>query len=239
MIKTETIIYKDSLGAEFEGTISWDDSHQQKRPGILVVHTFRGQVEFETNKAIELAKLGYVGFAIDLYGKGKRAKVKEEADALMKEMNDNRPLLLKRVLLGLTELQTHPIVDETKIGAIGFCFGGKTVLDLARSATDIKGVVSFHGVYDHPGIINTQPIKASVLVLHGWEDPLAKPEQTVALAQELTERQADWQILAFGHTGHAFTNPQANFRDQGMFYQANADKRSWKAMVNFFEEKFA
>lgn len=239
MIKTETLIYTDNSGAEFEGTISWDDSHQLKKPGVLVAHTFRGQVEFETNKAIELAKSGYVGFAIDLYGKGRRANVKEEADALMKELNDDRPLLLERILLALTTLQKHPMVDETKVGAIGFCFGGKAVLDLARSGTDIQGVASFHGVYDPPNIPRNHSIKASVLVLHGWEDPLATPEQTVALANELTQGQADWQILAFGHTGHAFTNPQANFRDQGMFYQANADRRSWQTMLRFLEEKFA
>lgn len=238
MIKSETLHYTDTTGNEFEGSISWDESSSEKRPGILVVHTFKGQGDFENDKAAELAKLGYVGFAVDLYGKGRRATVKEEADALMYELNSNRPLLLERIQLALEQLTAHPMVDTNKIGGIGFCFGGKTVLDLARSSADIRGVVSFHGVYDKPDIIYSQPIKASVLVLHGWEDPLATPDQTVALAKELTERRADWQILAFGHTGHAFTNPKADKHDQGMFYQANADKRAWKSMVNFFEEKF-
>ena len=238
MITSKTLIYTDDEGNEFEGTISWDDSTTEKRPGVLVAHAFGGQSKFESNKAVELAKLGYVGFAIDMYGKGRRAKAKEEADALMHELTSDRSLLLSRIKLALQQLLDHPQVDPKNVGAIGFCFGGKTVLDLARSSADIKGVVSFHGVYDQPDILYSQPIKASVLVLHGWEDPLTTPEQTVALAQELTERRADWQILAFGHTGHAFTNPKANFPEQGMFYQANADKRSWKTMINFFEEKF-
>ncbi|OJJ23950.1 carboxymethylenebutenolidase [marine bacterium AO1-C] len=235
---SETLTYTDAAGNEFEGTISWDNSTTKKRPGVLVAHTFKGQGEFENDKAVALAKLGYVGIAIDMYGKGRRAKVKSEADALMHELTRDRSLLLERILLALGQLQEHPLVDQDNIGAIGFCFGGKTVLDLARSSADIRGVVSFHGVYDQPDILYSQPIKASVLVLHGWEDPLATPEQTVALAQELTERRADWQILAFGHTGHAFTNPNANFPEQGMFYQADANQRSWKAMINFFEEKF-
>ncbi len=238
MIISETLIYTDADGNEFEGTISWDDSSEELRPGVLVVHTFKGQGEFENNKAMEIAKLGYVGLAVDMYGKGRRATVKEEADALMHELTRDRPLLLKRILLALEQLQKHPLVNTANTGAIGFCFGGKTVLDLARSSTDVKGVVSFHGVYDQPDILYSEPIKASVLVLHGWEDPLATPEQTVALAQELTDRRADWQILAFGNTGHAFTNPMAKMHEEGMFYQSDADRRAWKAMVNFFEEKF-
>lgn len=238
MIQTETITYHDAEGNAFEGSISWDNANNEKRPGILVAHTFKGQGEFENNKAIELAKLGYVGFAIDMYGKGRRATVPDEAFALMAELDNDRSLLLQRVNLALETLKKHALTDEDKLGAIGFCFGGKTVLDLARSGADIKGAVSFHGVYDPPNIEYTAPIKASVLVLHGWEDPLAKPEQTVALAQELTQRKADWQILAFGHTGHAFTNPQAKFPERGMFYQPDANRRSWKAMVHFFEERF-
>jgi dienelactone hydrolase len=236
MIKTETITYHDAQGNAFEGTISWDDATAQKRPGVLVAHAYGGQGEFDNQKAAALAAMGYVGFAIDYYGKGVRAADKTEAQALMDGLNQNRPLLLKRMQLALEVLKNHALVDENRTGGIGFCFGGKAVLDLARSGADVLGVASFHGVYDAPADTPSTPIKASVLVLHGWEDPLATPEQTVALANELTARQADWQILAFGNTGHAFTNPKAN--QAGMFYQADADRRAWDAMQRLFEELF-
>ena len=239
MIHTETILYQDPESAlTLEGVISWDDTVQQQRPGILVAPTFKGQSAFENEKTVALAEMGYVGFAIDVYGQGRRASAPEEARQLMEELNQDRPLLLRRMELALQTLQEHDKVDRTRVGALGFCFGGKCVLDLARSGADLRGVVSFHGVYDPPGIAHTDPIRASVLVLHGWEDPLSPPEQTVALAQELTERQADWHIHAYGHTGHAFTNPAAQAPDDGMFYQEQSNRRSWIAMTHFWKEVF-
>ncbi|MCJ7467012.1 MAG: dienelactone hydrolase family protein [Maribacter sp.] len=239
MIQTEAIQYTSpESGKIFEGFICWDTTTATKKPGVLVAHTFRGQSQFEINKAKELAELGYVGFAIDMYGKGRRANTPEEAQLLMDELNADRPLLLHRIILALNTLQNKPQVDAEKIGAIGFCFGGKCVLDLARSNAILKGVASFHGVYDAPKITYSGPIKASILILHGWEDPLGTPAQLEELAHELTKRQADWQILAFGHTGHAFTNPQAQFPKKGMFYQKSSNNRAWKAMANFFEDIF-
>lgn len=237
MIKTETITYHDA-DQTFEGKISWDDSIKEKKPGILIAHAFGGQSDFETGKSVELAELGYVGMAIDIYGKGRRASNPEEAAKLMAEFNNDRALLLKRMELSLKTLRNHPEVDVTKTGAIGFCFGGKCVLDLARSGADVKGVVSFHGMFDKPGLPEENPIKASILVLHGWEDPMAKPEMFVEFANEMTERKADWQMHAFGHTGHAFTNPKANAPERGLFYQPTSSKRAWKAMADFFEEMF-
>ncbi|MEP2023941.1 MAG: dienelactone hydrolase family protein [Reichenbachiella sp.] len=239
MIQSEKITYQDSKSNQiFEGVICWDDAMAEKKPGVLVAHTFKGQSDFEVDKAQELAKLGYVGFALDMYGQGNRATTPEEADALMQPFLDDRALLLNNILLAFDTLKKHAEVDETRCGGIGFCFGGKCMLDLARSSADINGVVSFHGIYDQPGLNHEGDIKASVLVLHGWEDPLAKPDSTVALGHELTERNADWQILAFGHTGHSFTNPKANFHDRGMFYQEASNRRAWQAMTNFFEEIF-
>ena len=239
MIKTKPIEYVDPTSNEtFEGVLAWDDETQQQRPGVIVSHTFRGQGEFETTKAVELAQQGYMGFALDMYGKGRRATTKEEADALMSELLSNRPLLLQRVRLAVYTLKNQELVDESRIGGIGFCFGGKCMLDLARSGDDVNGVVSFHGIYDQPGIEHDGDINAAVLVLHGWEDPLAKPESTVALGHELTSRNADWQILAFGHTGHAFTNPNAKMPADGMFYQESSNRRAWQAMKNFLQEIF-
>ena len=238
MIKFETIIYGNSE-ATFAGTICYDDEISALKPGVLVVHTFKGQTDFEVGKAVELAKLGYVGFAIDMYGKDIRPETPDEARAAMNVLNTDRSLLLKRIKLALETLKNHEQVDKTKLGAIGFCFGGKCVLDLVRANAEITGVVSFHGVYDKPLIEQDSQIKSSVLVLHGWDDPLNHPPQTVELAEELTERKADWQILSFGNTGHSFTNPNANMPENGLVYNELSNNRAWLAMKNYFEELFA
>lgn len=237
MIITETIefVIADAL---FQGKISWDDSITHKKPGILVAHTYAGQSEFEEEKTRALAKLGYVGFALDMYGKGIRANSPDHAQMLMDELNEDRSILLSRIEASLRTLKGHQEVDENIIAGIGFCFGGKCMLDLARSGADIKGVVSFHGVYDQPDIDYTFPIKASILILHGWEDPLNTPSQTIGLAEELTQRNADWQMLALGHIGHAFTNPNAQSPESGMMYSAQANDRAWNLMLSFLNEIF-
>lgn len=237
MIKTETIEYFLD-GNAYEGVMCWDDNVSKKRPGVLVSHAWFGQSQFEVDKAKALASMGFVAFALDMYGKGRRAKGPDEAGHLMHECVDNRLLLRSRILNALSVLQNHSLVDREQIGGIGFCFGGRCMLDLARTGVDIKGVVSFHGIYDAPDINYRDPIKASVLVLHGWDDPLATPEQTVELGREMTNRKADWQIIAFGHTGHAFTNPAAAAPENGMAYQPKSNGRAWLAMTNFFDELF-
>ena len=204
----------------------------------MIAPTFRGQSDFEIKKAEDLAALGYLGFAIDLYGQGRRAATPEMAAMLMNELNHNRPLLRARFLAILKEIKNHTLADPEKVGAIGFCFGGKCVLDLARTGTNIKGVVSFHGIYDAPDHLENTPIKSKVLVLHGWEDPLAPPDSLVRLGHELTRKKADWQILAFGHTGHAFTNPNAKDHDGGMFFQSQSNDRARSKMIEFFQEVF-
>ena len=237
MIQTARITYTDQ-GQSFEGFSAWDDQSHDFRPGILVTHAFGGLSDFEKEKARELAKLGYVGFALDLYGQGKRATNNDEARELMNKLDSDRELLLKRMKLGLSTLKRQDLVDADNIAAIGYCFGGKCVLDLARSGESIKGVVSFHGVYDQPPIHTNNKINCSVLVIDGWEDPLSKPEQKVALANDLTVREAEWQILTFGHTGHSFTNPKAQRRDLGMFFQEQSNRRAWNTMKQFFDELF-
>lgn len=237
MIKKETLEY-GSAGKKFIGKICFDDEITTPKPGVLVAHTIRGCTDFEVEKAVELAKLGYVGLAIDMYGDGRNSENSDEARPWMNELNDDRQLLLTRIVLAFETLKNHEQVDKEKTGAIGFCFGGKCVLDLARSGVEIDGVVSFHGVYDKPSIVYDTPIKSSVLVLHGWEDPLNPPLQTVELAEELTLREADWQILSFGQTGHAFTNPKANSPEQGLAYNKLSNERAWSAMKYFFEEMF-
>lgn len=221
----------------FEGTISRDSSLTGPRPGVLVAHAFGGQGTFDTEKAEDLARLGYVAIAIDMYGQGRRAGSPAEASALMHELTDNRPIVAERMQMWLAVLAELPDVDADRIGAIGFCFGGKSVLDLARVGANLRAVASFHGVLDAPEIAATGPIPASILVLHGWDDPLATPAQFCDLGAELTARGADWQMLAFGGTGHAFTNPAANAPDDGMLYDPRSNARAWAAMETFLNER--
>ncbi|MEM8505186.1 MAG: dienelactone hydrolase family protein [Cyanobacteria bacterium P01_D01_bin.1] len=237
MIVTEPLVYEDDLGNTFEGTVSWDDALSEPRPGVMVASTFMGQSAFETQKAELLAELGYVGFAIDVYGQGKRATSPAEAAALMAVLDQDRALLARRMTLALEVMRRRSQVDETRIAAIGFCFGGKCVLDLARSGADVKAVVSFHGIYDPPPTAGAEKISSAVLVLHGWEDPLSPREQTVALADELTRKGADWQIHMYGHTAHAFTNPKAQSKEDGMFFVPIAAERGWRVMKDFLVEK--
>ncbi|MBC7986343.1 MAG: dienelactone hydrolase family protein [Sphingomonadaceae bacterium] len=235
MIRTEPLRY-DGPGGPFAGTISWDDSSVGPRPGVLVVHTVAGRTDAETRHAEALAALGYAALAVDLYGEAHIGAPLEEARALMNALNSDRPLLAARMRAGHEALKRHLAVDPSRTAAIGFCFGGKAVLDLARSGTDVKAVASFHGIFDPPPDADDSPISAAVLMLHGWEDPLAPPEAVEALAAELTRRGADWQILAFGHAGHSFTNPAADRRPEGFFHEPRAAARAWAAMERFLEE---
>ncbi len=238
MINTENLKYVES-GAEFVGSLSYDDASAEPRPGILVLPTFKGLTAFETGKAERLAELGYAALAVDMYGGGRSADDPDEARLLMNKLNGDRRLLLRRIEAAFAALKSSALVDPLRTAAIGFCFGGKCVLDLARSGADMRGVVSFHGVYDKPPFEQKSAFKASALILHGWEDPIANPEQMTALADELTERRADWQIVAYGNTGHAFTNPAAASPETGLFYKESTDRRSWRAMRGFLEEILA
>jgi len=236
-IQTKTIDYQDG-NTELQGYLAWDDASDGKRPGVMVSHAWRGRADFENAKAEELARLGYVGFALDLYGKGVQGDSVEENSALMQPFLDDREMLQKRLQGSLDVLGSQDEVDASRLGAIGFCFGGLCVLDLARIGADLNGVVSFHGLFGSPGNTAENKIKARVLVLHGWDDPMATPDQVVTLGEELTRMGADWQIHGYGNTMHAFTNPDANDPDFGTVYQPDADRRSWNAMQNFLSEIF-
>lgn len=236
-IQNRLIEYRDG-DATLEGLLAWDDSVQGSRPGVLVSHAWSGRSDYEGGKANRLAELGYAAFALDLYGKGVRGDSAEENSALMQPFLDDRGMLQRRLLVSLATLRDQIEVDSTKIAAIGFCFGGLCVLDIARTGEDLAGVVSIHGLFGSPGNTEGNIIKAKVLALHGWDDPMATPEDVIALTKELTSLGADWQLHAYGNTVHAFTNPAANDRDSGTVYNASADKRSWTAMQNFLDELF-
>ncbi|HZD53514.1 MAG TPA: dienelactone hydrolase family protein [Woeseiaceae bacterium] len=237
-IQTRSIEYEDG-GALLEGALAWDDAMAGPRPGVLVAHAWRGRSEFEDAKARSLAEVGYAGFGMDLYGKGVRGGSIEQNRALMQPFMEDRALLQRRMRVAWDCLQSQEEVDPSRTAAIGFCFGGLCVLDLARTGVDVRGVASFHGLLQPPGDTKDDIIRAKVLVLHGWDDPMAKPEELTALARELTIRHADWQIHAFGHTMHAFTNPQANDPGFGTVFQPDADRRSWQLVQTFLAEVLA
>ena len=234
-LKHRLIDYQDG-DTVLEGRLAWDDSFSGPRPGVLVSHAWGGRSDYEDGKADGLAALGYAAFTLDLYGKGVRGSSPEENAALMQPLLDDRELLQRRLLVSLAALQEQPEVDANKTAAIGFCFGGLCVLDLARIGGDVAGVVSIHGLFGAPGNTADNRISAKVLVLHGWDDPMATPDEVSALTAEMSAMGADWQLHAYGNTMHAFTNPQANDKDMGTLYDATADRRSWQALTNFLDE---
>jgi len=236
-IQTKTIDYQDG-DVDLQGYLAWDDAVDGKRPGVMIAHAWAGRSDFENGKAEALAKLGYVGFALDNFGRGILGTNTEENSALIQPFLDDRAMLQGRMQIALKVLKGLDEVDASRVAAIGFCFGGLCVLDLARTGTDICGVVSFHGLFGSPGNTAGNKIKAKVLALHGWDDPMAPPDQVVSLAEELSSMGADWQVHGYGNTMHAFTNPQANDPDFGTVYSPDADRRSWNAMQDFLSEIF-
>ncbi len=236
-IQTQRIGYRHG-DTELEGFLAWNDSSPDPRPGIAIAHTAGGLKDFECDKARRLAELGFTAFAVDMYGKGVRTDDRSRFKELTGPFMADRALLQQRINLAIDVLGEQPQVDEQRIAAIGFCFGGLCVLDLARSGRDVGGVVSFHGLFTPPETPPNRPIQARVLCLHGYDDPMVKPAEVTALADELTSAGADWQIHAYGNTMHAFTNPAADNPDIGTVYEPKADKRSWKAMLDFLEEVF-
>jgi dienelactone hydrolase len=233
-MREQYIEYRDGETL-LEGFLCYDESLPGPRPTVLINHAWRGRDEFVERKARRLAWQGYACFALDNYGKGRRGTTDEECSALMKPLMNDRRMLLARLRAGLTTAGALPIVDARRIAVMGFCFGGLCALDLARADSEIRGAVSFHGLLEPSGL--TEPkIRAKVLILHGYDDPMAPPEDVLAVARELTAAGADWQIHAYGQTVHAFTNPAAQSRAAGMQYDEAADRRSWHALEEFLAE---
>ena len=237
-VVSNTVGYLDG-DVLLEAFFAFDDSLSGRRPAVLINHTWVGRDDFVAEKAVKLAELGYVGFAVDMYGKGVLGSSTEENAKLMQPFMDNRQMLQKRMHAALYAVKLLPWVDDRKIAAIGFCFGGLCSLDLARTGADLKGVVSFHGLLSASGNTQNNAFKAKILALHGHDDPMVPVEQVIAFEQEMTKAGADWQLHTYGHTMHAFTNPVANNPDFGTVYQPDADRRSWLAMENFLTEVFA
>ncbi len=239
MTVTRRVILDEGPGGLFESMGVVGDDAPAPTPGILLFPNALGTKEADFAYAEKIAALGYAVLVADLYGQGKRLTRADPDPALyMAELNGDRGLLRDRVNSAHELLKGMAEVDQKRTAAIGFCFGGKCVLDLARSGADIAGGISFHGIYDPPPFPSAS-IKAKLLVCHGWDDPLAPPASTTALAHELTDAGCDWQIHAYGHTGHAFTDQAANMPDRGLVYSADADRRSFRAMRDFLADLFA
>lgn len=237
-IVTETIEYRHGE-AVLEGYLAYDDDVEGTRPGVLVVHEWTGLGSYTQDRARQLAELGYVAFAIDMYGKGIRPQNPEEAAAQATIYRSDRQLMRDRATAGLEVLKAQELSDDERIAAIGYCFGGGTVLELARSGADVAGFVSFHGNLDTPNPSDAENIMGRVLVLHGADDPLVPTEQVAAFQEEMREAEVDWQLNAYGGAVHSFTNPDAgDDPSQGVAYNAAADERSWEAMKLFFSEIF-
>ena len=235
-VVTQTVTYRQD-GTVMRGFLAYDDGLKGKRPGVLVVHEWWGLNDFARERALKLAGLGYVALAADMYGGGATTRDREEAGKLAGALLKNPDLLRARAQAALQVLAADPRVDPKRLAAIGFCFGGTTVLELAYSGADLAGVVSFHGGLPRPQPGDLQRLKAKILVLHGADDPLVPAADLTAFEQAMRQAGADWQMVFFGGAVHAFTNPAAgDNKASGAAYDARAARRAFRYMQEFFRE---
>ncbi len=235
---TELVEYRHG-DTMLEGYLAYDDEVKGIRPAVLVIHDWMGVGPYVKKRTEEMARLGYIAFAIDMYGKGVRPKNSEEAAAQATIYRKDRQLMRARANSGLEVLKNHKLTDTGRIAAIGYCFGGGTVLELARSGADLAGAVSFHGNLDTPNPDDAKNIKAKVLVLHGGDDPFVPQDQVTAFQSEMRKAGVDWHMVIYGNAVHSFTVPDAGSdNSKGAAYNEKADKRSWEAMRQFFTELF-
>jgi dienelactone hydrolase len=238
-IISKVVEYKDG-DKILEGRVAYDSAIKTKRPGILVVHEWTGLGTYVKSRIEMLAKLGYVAFAADIYGKGVRPTDPKEAGKTAGMYKNNRPLLRKRVTLALETLKKQEFVDKNELAAMGYCFGGTTTLELARSGANLKGFVSFHGGLSTPTPEDAKNIKGEVLVFTGADDPNVPVTEVNAFEKEMQDNHvAHWELVKFGNAVHAFTNPDAgNNNSKGAAYNKEADLKSWEAMKTFFNRIF-
>jgi dienelactone hydrolase len=238
MVNGETIEYYDG-GTVMEGYVAYDPSGKGKRPGILVVHDWMGLGPYAKRRADQLAVLGYIAFAADIYGKGIRPSTGEEAARLAGRFKDDRSLFRRRCRAGLDALENNPLTDPMRVVAIGYCFGGTAVLELARSGAAVAGFVSFHGGLATPTPEDGANIKGKVLAFHGADDPVVPVSEVVAFMEEMRQGKVDWQMVIYGSAVHSFTKQESgDDPSTGAAYNEKADRRSWEAMKSFFREVF-
>jgi dienelactone hydrolase len=226
-------------GQALVGWLVYDNSVSGSRPGILVFPEWWGLTDYPKSRAEQLAKLGYVAFAADMYGKGAVTDDPEQAGQMMNKVKGDNDLLRARAAAAMDQLKNSPGVDGKKIAAIGYCFGGSVALELARSGADLAGVVSFHGGLDTPRPEDAKNIKGKILVCTGGEDAFVPSSQVAAFEEEMRNANVNWQVNVYGGAHHAFTNPDADSHHiPNIAYNAQADHRSWEAMQVFFDEVF-
>lgn len=225
-------------GQPYEGLLIYDDQVREPRPGLLMVPNWLGVNEASAQKAARAAGDKYVVLMADLYGKAIRPSNPDEAKAAATALRSDRPLMRKRTQAALEVLKRQPGVDTARLGAIGFCFGGGAILELARDGAPLKGFVSFHGNLDTPNPDDARQIKAPLLVLHGADDPAVPQEQVDAFVAEMKAAKVDWQLVSYGGAVHSFTNPQANVPGRNEYHPVVA-ARAFKAMNDLFDEVFA
>ena len=234
---TSFIPYQDQ-GVELEAFVAYP-SQEGKHPLVVLCHPWKGRDEFISEKARLVAKLGYVGFALDMYGRGVVGKSKEENAALKKPFIQDRHLLQRRLLKGFEEASQLALVDPKRIGAVGFGFGGICALDLARSGVDIRGVVSVYGHFDPPPAPLIKPIRAKILALHGYNDPIVSQAELRRFEQEMNGAKVDWETHIYGNAMHAFALPGANDPEAGILYHPINAARAWGAVCSFLGEVLA
>jgi dienelactone hydrolase len=226
-----------NYGIKFDGALI--TGGEDPRPGVLVIHGWEGRSVSQERFATRLAELGYAAFCVDLYGEGRRGTTPETCQALMEPLMADRGML-RRLLIGAVEAAAAlDAINSDRMAAIGFCFGGLCVLDLARANAPLRGVVSFHGVLTAPNLPASTSIDVPILILHGWDDPMAKPADVLGLGTELSAANADWQVHAYGKTMHAFMAEGVDYPALGLQYNERSAQRAWRAMANFLADVLA
>jgi dienelactone hydrolase len=238
MITSETVDYALE-GQPHQGLLVYDADRPQPGPTVLAFHAWDGRNEAHDQFAWRLAELGWTAFAVDLYGKGKVGETTEQCQALMNPLIGDRARLRAKLLGAVAAVAALPRADASRMAAIGFCFGGLCVLDLARAGAPLRGVASFHGLFEPAGLPSVTPIGPKVIAFHGWADPMVPPAAVVGFGEEFTAAGADWQLHGFGGAMHAFMNEGANIPEMGILYDAKVARRAWAGMAGFLTEALA
>src|SRR5262245_25435069 len=237
-VKTKELEYKQG-NTVLQGFVAWDEAAKGKRPGVLVIHEWWGHNQHARNQAIRLAKAGYVGFALDMYGKGKLATHPQDAEAFAAEATKDFDVVTARFLAALDVLKKDPHVDPETIAAVGYCFGGGIALAMARRGVELDAVATFHGALGTKFPAKPGEVKARLLILTGADDPMIGPDQVEAFKKEMTAAGAKFEVVSEPHAKHSFTNPDADKVGlAGLGYNAEADKDSWDRAMKFFGDVF-
>jgi dienelactone hydrolase len=237
-LKKESVVY-ESEGQKLEGYLVYDDAVKKNLPGVLIVHQWKGLIEYEKKRAEMLAELGYVVFCADIYGQGIRPTEMKDCAAESQKYKKNRALYRQRLAAGLDQLRGQATVDKSRLAVMGYCFGGTGALEAARAGAEVRGVVSFHGGLNTEAIETKTPIKPQILVLHGADDPYVPAAEVEAFKAEMTTTKAQYEFIAYPGAVHSFTHWDAGTdNSKGAAYNEEADKKSWEAMKEFFQKIF-